>query len=233
MPLGYTRDQFLGLLRENCTGREKDTGWYYSGHFGDCLHASCIRHSHRQRYTFTCNRTYAAAGPQLYENISLFHPCNCQPHTVATRCFCRYTDRASRENTYNPLSILFLFICTVLMSSDSMGNKIHIIQQQHPSVPLSSCSQPLDRFVILDDSHGRGTALRVMDGPGGDYTPGECKAPTLPCKKSPPPSPDQTCLHLFTRHYFALRWNWSSTHWLCWRKLIPEGIRSVFTDEGH
>lgn len=23
-----------------------------------------------------------------------------------------------------------------------------------------------------------------MDGPGGDYTPGECKAPTLPCDKS-------------------------------------------------
>lgn len=85
-----------------------------------------------------------------------------------------------------PCPYRFFFICTVLMSSDSMGNKIHIIQQQHPSVPLSSCSQPLDQFVILDDSRGRGTALSVMDGPGGDYTPGECKAPTLPCNKSPP-----------------------------------------------
>lgn len=47
--------------------------------------------------------------------------------------------------------------------------------------PLHS---PLNRSVILGDSHGRGRALRVMDGLGGDYTPGECKAPTLPCDKS-------------------------------------------------
>lgn len=45
-------------------------------------------------------------------------------------------------------------------------------------------SHPVHQFVIPADSHGRGTAPRVMNGLGGDYTPGECKAPSLLCDKS-------------------------------------------------
>lgn len=114
----------------------------------------------------------------------------------------------------------------------------HLYRPLPPRAPqlttLLHCSPPLDRFVILGDSHGRGTAPRVMDGPRSDYTPRECKAPTLLCDKSTPPTPPPhppASLHLFTRHYFALKWNRSSTCWRCWRKLIPEGIRDIFTDD--
>lgn len=106
-------------------------------------------------------------------------------------------DGASRENlgrnklyTHHPLPVLFLFICIIHTAFWLLGNKKKKSPYPPPSPPASQLtallhrSQPLNRFVILADSHGRGTAPRIMDGPGGDYTPGECKAPTLQSDKS-------------------------------------------------
>lgn len=55
---------------------------------------------------------------------------------------------------------------------------------------------------------------------------------TVGQKHHTPPPHAPASPHVLTRHYFALRWNRSSTCWSCWRKLIPEGIRDIFTDEG-
>lgn len=58
----------------------------------------------------------------------------------------------------------------------------------YPPPPSRRAPAPVRQFVTLADSHGLGTAPRVMDGLGGDYTPGECKAPSLLWRQKPPPT---------------------------------------------
>lgn len=140
---------------------------------------------------------------------------------------CRYMKGASRENTSNPTPILFLFISTILMSSDSLGNKIHNIHHQRPNAPSSSSAprpvchpgwQPRTR----QSSQHNGWSWRWL------YIR-ERQSTHFAMRQK---SPHLTLQPLFTRHYFVLRWNWSPTCWSCGRKLIPEGIRDIFTDEG-
>lgn len=111
--------------------------WLQCNHFDHGSHASHIHHS---------ARTLAAKGKDTHsppiEHILLrghsFVSLLIRAAVSEASHLCRYMNAASRENTSNPSPILFLFICTILMSSDSLGNKIHTLHQQRPNAPSSS-----------------------------------------------------------------------------------------------
>lgn len=154
-------------------------------------------------------------------------------------------DGASRENlgqnklyTHHSLPVLFLFICIIHTVFWLLGNKKKSIPYtittsiltHRPPPPLPTpqpvCHpgwQPRSRH----NSEDNGWSWRWL------YTRGMQSTHFTVGQKhhTPPPHPPASP-HLLTRHYFALRWNRSSTCWSCWRKLIPEGIRDIFTDEG-
>lgn len=94
------------------------------------------------------------------------------------------------------------------------------------------------------DSRGGRNARRVMNGPQGDYTARECKAATLRCDKSygTPRLPRVASLQIFPSRPLLTSLPGITLPWdeidcghagHVRRKLILEGIKDIFTDDGH
>lgn len=146
MPVGYMRGQFLGRLKVKLLKGG-------SGRWGNGCSVTILITVPMQA-TFITQHTLlqpkAKTHIRLQSNIfcsgaHIFVSLLIRAAVSEASHLCRYRNGASRENTSNPAPILFLFISTILMSSDSLGNKIHSIHQERPQrtilLLLLLCSQ--------------------------------------------------------------------------------------------